>query len=280
MQVQVTKRLSQGFTSQTTYTWSRTLGATDGDEVFSSRDHRNRAADKTLVNYHRTHAFTSNGTYQLPLGPGQKLLGNAPGFIQRLVERWQFGGIFSWTSGRPLTINAPVSTIWQTATNMTPNIVGDFPKNSGKVTKLPNGVTYFPGIQQITDPSVAGVTSLNGLSGQFSNKAIADSQGRVLLANPAPGQVGNMGLMWLEGPDFLGFDINLIKRVRITETKEFEFRIDTVNVLNHPNFGFNTGRDTQTNPFLIDTNINSANFGRFSDAQGARRFTIGGRLNF
>jgi len=75
-------------------------------------------------------------------------------------------------------------------------------------------------------------------------------------------------------------DINLIKRVRISETKEFEIRVDTVNVLNHPNFGYNTNRDTQNNPFLLNLNMNSPNFGRFSDAQGSRRFTIGGRLNF
>jgi len=286
MNLQVTKRLSQGFTSQTSYTWSRTLGASDGDIVLTSRDPKNRALDKSLVNYHRTHNFTSNGTYELPFGPGRRLLGNTPGFVQRLVERWQFGGIFSWTSGVPLTITAPVSTISQLTSGTpalpfnTPNIVGNFPKNIGKVTKLSNAVTYFPGLQQITDPSFAGVTSQNGLNGQFSNKAIADSQGRLLLTNPSPGQVGSLGLMWVEGPPHIGLDMNLIKRVRITETKEFEFRVDTVNVLNHPNFGFNTNRDTQNNPYLLNTNINSPDFGRFTDAQGSRRFTIGARLNF
>ncbi len=280
MQLQVTKRLSQGFTTATSYTWSRTIGATDGDEVLNSRDPRNRALDKTIVNYHRTHNFTSNGTYELPLGPGRPLLSNAPGFVQRLVERWQFGGIFSWASGVPLNITAPTSSIWQTTTNSTPNIVGDFPKGIGKVTKLPNAVTYFPGLQQITDPAIGGVTTANGLNGQFSNKAIADAQGRPLLVNPGAGEVGSLGLMWIEGPGHIGLDLNMIKRVRITETKEFEFRVDTVNVLNTPQFGYNTNRDTQSNPYLINTNINSADFGRFSDAQGSRRFTFGARLNF
>jgi len=145
---------------------------------------------------------------------------------------------------------------------------------------LPNGVTYFPGLKQITDPSVAGVTSLQGLNGQFSNKAIVDSQGQLLLMNPAPGQVGSLGLRWIDGPPHVGFDANLIKRVKITESKEFELRVEVVNVLNHPNFGYNTNRDTQNNPFLLDLNINSPNFGRFTDAQGARRFTLGARLNF
>ena len=284
LQMQVTKRLSNGFTSQASYTWSRALGAdvTNGseDDVLNPRDPKNRALDKTLLNYHRTHAFTSNGTYELPFGPGRTFLSSAPGFLERLVERWQFGAIFSWSSGPPLNVTAPISTIWQTTTDSTPNIVGDFPKNIGKVTKTSTGVTYFPGLVQITDPSVANVTAANGLNGQFGNKAITDSQGRLLLVNPAPGQVGNLGLRWIEGPAHLGLDANLIKRVRINETKEFELRVDVVNVLNHPNFGYNTGRDTQNNPFLLNLNMNSPDFGRFTDAQGARRFTIGARLNF
>jgi len=293
LQMQVTKRLSHGFTSQGSYTWSRALGGEEGDQAINTRDPRNRALDKTLLNYHRTHNFTSNGTFELPFGPGRRLLANTPGFVQRLVERWQFGGIFSWSSGPPLNILAPVTTVWQytavppaspAGTPMfgynTPNIVGDFPKNIGKVTKLANGVTYFPGLKQITDPSVSGVTSLNSLNGQFGNKAITDSQGRILLVNPAPGEVGSLGLRWIEGPGRIGLDVNLIKRVRISETKEFELRIDTVNVLNHPNFGYNTNRDTQNNPFLLNLNMNSGDFGRFTDAQGARRFTLGARLNF
>jgi hypothetical protein len=297
MQVQVTKRLSQGFTNQTTYTWSRTLGATDSDntlnDLINNRDPNNRALDKAVLGYHRTHNFTTNGMYELPFGPGRSFLADAPAVVQRLTERWQFGAIMSWTSGRPLTITAPVATVWQSTLAPpsaipvpayfpfnTPNIVGDFPKSSGEVTKLGNAVTYFPGLQQITDPSAAGVTSLNGLNGQFSNKAITDSQGRVLLVNPVPGQVGSMGLRWIEGPAHLGLDMNLIKRVRITETKEFEFRVDTVNVLNHPNFGYSNDRLTQGNPTRIETNINSPAFGRITSASGSRRFTIGARLNF
>jgi hypothetical protein len=92
MQLAVTKRLSQGFTNQTTYTWSRTIGT-------SISDPRNRST-KTLENFHRTHDIRSNGTFELPLGPGRPLLANAPGWLSRIVERWQLGGIFSWNSER------------------------------------------------------------------------------------------------------------------------------------------------------------------------------------
>jgi hypothetical protein len=268
MQAQLTRRLSNGFTNQTVYTWSRSIGGSDVDGPLTPRDPTNLNLDKAILSFHRTHAFTSNGTYELPFGPNRQFLGGAPRFIQRLVERWQLGGIFSWTSGAPLNIAAPTSSIWQNTTNMTPRIAGNFPKNIGKVSKLSNGVTYFPGLLQITDPGVGGVSALNGLSGSFSNKAITDSQGNVVLLNPAPGEVGNLGLRWVEGPALLGLDMNLIKHFRITETRDFEIRVDSVNLLNHPNFG---------NPV---TNINSTTFGRITTATGNRRFIINARLNF
>src|SRR5207247_8722066 len=142
--------LSQGGPNQASYICDRILAAIDDAVAFIARDPRVRSFHNTLLNYHRTHNFANNGTYEYAIGLGRWLLGNASGFVQRLVERWQFGGIFSWTSGVPLTITAPVSTVSQLTTGTpplpmnTPNILGDFPKNIGKVTKLPNAVTYFP----------------------------------------------------------------------------------------------------------------------------------------
>ena len=237
------------------------------DEGGAYRDPKNRSLDKALLAFHRTQVLTTNGTLELPFGPNRPILSNAPGFVQRLVERWQLGGISNSSSGAPLTITAPISTITQFTTG-TPDIVGDFPKSVGQITKVSNGVLYFPGIQQIADPSGDSVSSLNGLRGSFSNKAIADSQGRLLLVNPAPGTLGNLGLKWIEGPPVLGLDVNLIKRVKISETKDFEFRVDAVNVLNHPNFD---------NP---NVNINSLDFGRITTATGNRRFVMNLRLNF
>src|SRR5262249_465673 len=150
----------------------------------------------------------------------------------------------------------------------TPVVVGSFPKSTGKVTKVQNGVVYFDGFQQIVDPAGTAVSPLNSLSGSFTNKAIADSSGKPILVNPAPGQIGSFGLNTLEGPKSVGLDMNMIKRVRITELKEFELRVDAVNVMNHPVFG---------NPTL---NINSLSFGRITSAFGTRRFTFNARLNF
>ena len=124
---------------------------------------------------------------------------------------------------------------------------------------------------QVADPAGANVTALQSLQTQFSNKAITDSQGRILLQNPQPGQLGTMGLKWIEGPKNIGLDMNLTKKVKLSETKEFELRMDAVNVLNHPNFGA---------PAAGNLSINSTSFGRITTATGARSFVLNTRLNF
>jgi hypothetical protein len=267
LNVQVTKRLSQGFTNQTTYTWSRNIGLSDTDVEVNFLDPRDRSRNKALLGFHRTHDFRSNGTFELPFGPGRALLADAPSVVQRLVERWQFGAIFSMTSGPPLTITAVGSTLHEFTGN-TPLIVGDFPKTVGKAMRVDNGVIYFEGLRQIVDPQRASVTTLQATQGAFSKRAITDAQGNLLLANPQAGQLGTLGQRWIEGPGNIGLDANLIKRVRIDETREFEVRFDAINVLNRPNFG---------SPEL---NINNTNFGRITSATGNRSFVVNARLNF
>ncbi|PYS33738.1 MAG: hypothetical protein DMG14_31110, partial [Acidobacteria bacterium] len=273
MQLQVTKRLSHGFTNQTSYTWSRTIGHggtgdSNPDRTSSYRNPRNIAIDKALLTFHRTNAIRSNGTWELPFGPNRAFLSTAPALIQRLVERWQFGGIFNWTSGSPLDILAPTASVTASTGLMTPNLVGPFPKSAGVVTKLANGVTYFNGLQVAPDPARASVTTLQGVQGAFSKRAIADANGQLLLINPSPGQVGNLGLKWIEGPSRLSLDMNLVKRVRIDESKTFELRLDAINLLNKPQWG---------DPV---TNINNLNFGRITSATGNRSFIINTRVNF
>jgi Carboxypeptidase regulatory-like domain/TonB dependent receptor len=279
MTLQVTKRLSQGFTQQFAYTWSRTLsdiGA--GDNSTEYLDLRNRQLNHTLQAFHRTQDVRTNGTFELPFGPGRKFLANAPDFVSRIVERWQFGTIFSWSSGPPITItasNAELSwsqapqTINLTRTPNTPNILGAFPKDIGKLTYTSNGGYYFSGYTQVTDPSINDVTSLQTLQNSFSNKAFADANGNIVLANPAPGIVGTLGRQWIEGPAHANLDVNLVKRIRLAERKEFEMRVDVVNIMNNPRWS------------LVSSDINSTNFGILTAADPAnRRFTFSTRLNF
>src|SRR5207249_1462250 len=247
--------------------------------------------NKSLLTFHRTHDFRSNGTFELPFGPGRMLLNNAPRWVSRVVERWQLGGIFSWSSGQPFTITAAnAETTWSVVpgtinlarTANTPVIGADFPKSTGSLTYTSSGAYYFNGYKQVDDPSKANVTNSQTLQGSFSNRALVDANGKIVLANPAPGTVGSLGRQWIEVPTHAGFDVNLVKRIRIGERKEFELRVDAVNVMNNPRWSFVSG----------GLDINNPNFGKLTAADpsgGAaqadfpvanRRFTFNARLNF
>ena len=178
--VQVTKRLSKGFSNQTSYTWSKGLGDDSADNASNFRDVTNRRLERARLSFDRTHSFRSSGTYELPFGPGKLLLGNSSGWLSHLVERWQFGEIANFTTGAPLNITANVATFNSTtpASNL-PNIAGDFPKSSGKIAYAKDiaGAMYFEGFTQTSDPTCGRVTASQTLNTVCSNLAIKDASG-------------------------------------------------------------------------------------------------------
>jgi hypothetical protein len=262
LQVQTTKRLSHGLTNQFTYTFSKAIDISDGDGIFAPRDLNHFQLDRGRAGFDRTHIISSNGTYELPFGSGRPFLSNAPGWAQQIVGRWSMGAIFSFSSGAPLTITGNGGTLSNVgASNAT--ILGAFP--AIKMTPLAAGFQYFSGIQaNVADTNTPGGTNASS----FTNKVVLDASGKVLFKNADAGTVGNLGKNTFSGPGSIGLDMNLIKRLRISESKDFELRVDVVNILNHPNFG---------NP---NVGINAANFGQITTASGGRRFTLNTRLNF
>jgi len=267
--LQATKRLSHGMTFQASYTWSKAIGEDSSDDASNFRDVNNRQMEKTLLGFDRRHSFRSNGTVELPFGPNRLLLGNSSGWLARVVERWQMGAIANWTSGSPLNITANLATFSASTAN-TPNLVGAFPKDLGKVVPATDvaGARYFQGLISSADPTCGRITSLQNLNTLCTNLAVRDEAGNLILSNPEPGQLGSLGKRWITGPSSFTLDMNLIKRFKIDEHKEFELRVDAINVLNH---------SVWANPTV---DINNANFGRITNKTGNRTFTINTRLNF
>ena len=267
--LQATKRLSHGITFQASYTWSKALGEDSTDDGSNFRDVNNRRAEKTLLSFDRRQSFRTNGTFELPFGPNKLLFANSSGWLARVIERWQFGAISNWTSGSPLNITANLATFSASTANM-PNLVGAFPKDLGKVVPATDvaGARYFQGLVSGSDPSCSSITTAQSLNTLCSNLAIRDAEGNLVLVNPEPGQLGTLGKRWITGPSSFTLDMNLIKRFKIAESKEFELRVDAINVLNH---------SVWANPTV---DINNANFGRIQNKTGNRTFTINTRLNF
>ncbi len=266
LQTSIRKRLSRGLSGEMNYTWSRAIGnsaagnANLSDTTTSERDPRNRDLQKGLVTFHRTNVFRAHGSWELPFGANHLLLANAPGVVQRIVEGWNFSGIFSWISGQPLSFTTTRRTLDSRGNINTPDLVGKLPDGIGSVQKGAGFVEYFNGLSTRCDACV----------GRFTNQVVVDKAGNIILQNPQPGKTGTLGLSLsgIEGPGRLGFDMALEKRIRFAETKTFRIRADALNVLNRPIFA---------NP---TTDINSASFGRIISAEGARTITINARVEF
>ena len=271
MQVQFTRRLSAGFSSQFTYTWSKGLGEALGgtrDTGTTTVDFRDRSLNYGRLNFDRRHGLNAHGTWQLPFGPGQSLLSDSPSWVQRVVEGWTLSGIMTYSAGSPLIVDTTTNTIGANNNRGLPNIVGELDKSFGEVTVGDGFVEYFPGLTGAR-ASTAGLfgTDPNSLSSSFDNRDIFRG-GELVLTNPAPGTAGTLGMTYLEGPGRFGLDFALAKSIQLTEGVTFQLRADAINLLNQPQWD---------NP---QDNINSRSFGRITGADGEREFTINARIDF
>jgi hypothetical protein len=303
MQAQFTLRPIQGFAVQTTYTWSKSMTL----PADSNTDLLNRRQDYTRAFSNIPHDLRTNGTMELPIGPGKLLLGNSNGVLARVLERWQIGAIVNISSGRPLTFaggaglnyGSPQTTlISSTDPVIAPDVVGDF--------NIRNADLYWDGVGNkgslfgknnpfftVTDPQCpgAGTGYPSTLSCQLTAVAKivpagtpdaaqygVDANGNprygvIVLQNPKPGTQGNLGQMTFEMPGTFRFDANLSKNFKLTETKSLQFRMDATNVLNHPN-------PLPVSP-SVSINSTSGDFGYLTNNKtGTRQFQAQLRLNF
>jgi hypothetical protein len=97
---------------------------------------------------------------------------------------------------------------------------------------------------------------------------LADANGKIVLQNAAPGELGTLGMRTIEGPGTWDFDANLQKTIRVAESKNLTLRMDATNLLNHP---------TPANPNL---NINSGTFGQITSKTGSRTLQAQIRFDF
>ena len=265
MSAAFTMRPTRGITLQSTYTWSKNFGII-GEVGRTYTDPRDRHADYALLSDTRIHDLRTNGTFELPFGSNRTFFSGTSGILARIIEDWSMSWIVNLNSGAPITVGTFSAGVGRHSiyANGTPNVVGPF-DSQGQVT-FPagsnNGVYFMEGnYQSVRDPQCNAVTTLNNLRTACTLNAIAAAgSGQILLQNPMPGERGNLGMSSAFGPGRWRFDANLAKRVRISETKTLQFRLDATNVFNHPEPNFATG----LNSALL--NINQANFGILSGA--------------
>jgi hypothetical protein len=87
-------------------------------------------------------------------------------------------------------------------------------------------------------------------------------------SQPEPYTFGNQGVGILRGDGVVNLNCSLIRTFTIAEKKTLQFRGETFNVANHPNFG------------LPGRVFEGAGFGVISSARPARQIQIGLRLTY
>ena len=150
------------------------------------------------ADWDRKHSFVFSQVWELPFGKGRRFLGGVSRTADFLVGGWQFNSNTTIQSGQPFNLS------YDSGANI---------DTGGDVSKRPN---------------------ING-DPQFNRSGVTYTFDTSVFSNPGPGQFGNLKRNAFRGPGYWRTDASLFKKMRLTETKELEFRVESVNFFNHVN---------------------------------------------
>jgi hypothetical protein len=203
---------SHHFQFRANYTWSKNLddGSAWNTSVSSNTPAFVEVPSLPHLDYGPAatdlrHVAAINGTYALPLGRGEALLGNVNAGLSRLVSGWSVSTIASLLTGFPFSPQLGYN----------PTGSGDS-RNPVRPNRNPNfnGSLYTGG-------------STAQRATQFFNPAAFSA--------PAYGTVGNVGRDSLTGPGFADWDLSLLKSTDLTERAHLQLRSEFFNIVNHTN---------------------------------------------
>lgn len=231
LQATLQRRFQNGLTFLISYSWQKTL--TDaGDSLNGGGLSGYRAAgiigirgDYGPAAFDIRHAFSASGTYELPVGKGKPLLANSSRLAQFLLGNWSTNWIFTYNTGQPQTIGCATGTGAGTGC-FADSVLGVNPYANQSVSHFYNAAAFT------TPPAVLapGQTDLSPLGG---------GQGQVY------------------GPSFRRLDLSLFKSFPVGERMRFEFRAESFNLSNTPNFAL----PSSTNY------LNTVNFGQITSTR-------------
>ncbi|PYS36796.1 MAG: TonB-dependent receptor, partial [Acidobacteria bacterium] len=213
MTLSLLKRARSGLTFKSSYTWGKVLDINSANlvngadnEPPTTLNRFNRKLDKGPASFSLLHQFNTNFSYQLPFGNGKAFGSGASGWVEKLIGGWQWNGIFSATSGFPITPQ-----------------VGSNRSGSGdqRNPDVPNLNPNFKG------KAILGVKEFKKTGRYFDPNAFSV---------PLAGTFGSAGRGQFRGPGMLNVDTSLFKRIPLKERLNLQFRTEVFNVLNHANF--------------------------------------------
>jgi hypothetical protein len=268
LQLQYQRRLSHGLQALGSYVWSHSIDSASASSVFGNRG--NAVAPGVNINANRgdsdfdlRHAFSLGLTYDIPSLAEGNIMGPA-------LRNWSIDSYVLARSAPPLTVSdVRFSTLFNGYTTVRPDLVPGMP-------------AYVYGSQCVV---VLGAPCPGG-------KGLNPSAFAHPPADPMTGlalRQGNLPRNSLRGFGAVQWDFAVHRDIQLHDALKLQFRLETFNLLNHPNFGQpnagfgggSFGRSTQMlGQSLNGNNVGGGAFSPLYQLGGPRSMQLAIRVTF
>ncbi len=216
MEASLRKRFSHGLSFLASYTWSHSIDDVSSFNITGSASQPvagendlaqnpfNLAAERGPSMFDARHRLVLSYQWSLPF------LQHSTAWYGKILGDWQLNGIFTAMSGTPFTVFDSNDVSLQ----------GQAPEISGFSSNRPNVVG---------NPNSGPRTTAEWFNTQAFQQLQPDPLGQFEV-------FGDEGRNALIGPRYVNWDFSAFKNIRLTESKELQFRGELFNVLNHTNF--------------------------------------------
>jgi hypothetical protein len=239
LQVSLNRRFAHGLTFMINYTFSKEL-----DDLAGVRDPDKDYLEKGPGSVDRPHVASATFVYQLPFGAGHNWnSGNK--VLSSAMSNWQISGIFTFTSGAPLSITGTC--------------------NGGGIVDASCYPNYNPGFTgNVSQNGSIGSGGANvGTTAYLNKTAFVDP------ANYTAGNIARSAPLGLFAPHNADLDLSVRREFQIREHVKASLQADAFNVNNAVHFA------------APGTNIDAANFGIYSSAANQpRKLQFSARISF
>lgn len=271
LQVKVNRNFTSGFQFQANYTYSRAYNhSTDSGGLYAITPNNNDVYGP--VDFNRKHVIQFNAVYQLPFGKGKMFAGNVGRAADLIIGGWQLSTIMNISSGLPWSPSIGECGMIHDNGPCIPNYSGGFNMGAGSFDPNTHKVTYFTPVAAIAYPTSALTVGADTCS------LSRPSSGAFSL--PACGTDGKAGRNSFWGPGHFMDDLSLAKNFGITERVKAEFRMDAVNVFNHPVLDFSAQDYSATGGTCVDCGGNNGKIQDIQFGTTMRQLTFALRLTF
>jgi hypothetical protein len=236
LQASLQRRFTKGLAFDANYTWGKALSDITGfsqqgsNQGWSNADPtRIRQIEYGIAENDIQNRFALSLNYELPFGK------NFSGIRKAAFSGWQANTITVWQSGKPFTITS----------------TGSGADNPIESDGLKHGYS-----NRATPQNSGGNDRPNQLGDARGNRSNAQFFNTAVFAPQPLGTIGTAQRNSLFGPNFRHVDLSLFKTFPVTERLNVQFRAESYNISNTPNFYIGNGTST--------SQFGSATFGQVS----------------